>query len=223
MKICYQLKSYMLVIQFSVSVNLTNQCSTSSAQLPVGINMSAICNWTILTQRFDASLSFNRNWADYKNGFSDGSGANGNFWIGLENMHRLTTSTNCRLRFLLLALDDGNWYIADYDSIVIDSESGKYRWHFGNYSGNAGDSLRFGDTHILQDQLFSTCDVDSDTHAWTNCACTYESGWWFDNCYMASVTGVYGTIDYIWADPNQPVGFDRYGQLRASFMMIQKK
>ena len=223
MKICYHLISYMLAIQFSVSVNLTNQCSTSSAQLLVGRNMSAICNWTILTQRFDASLSFNRNWTKYKNGFSDGSGANGNFWIGLENMHRLTTSTNYRLRFLLRALNDSNWYFADYDSIVIDSESGKYRWHFGNYSGNAGDSLRFGTTKILQNQTFSTCDVGGDTRAWTNCACTYASGWWFNSCFMASLTGAYGTQDYQWAYPSQPVGFGRYGQLRASIMMIQKK
>ena len=43
--------------------------------------------WTVFQERVDGSVSFERNWTDYKEGF--GSLA-GNFWYGNERIHNMT-------------------------------------------------------------------------------------------------------------------------------------
>ncbi|XP_033761629.1 SCO-spondin-like [Pecten maximus] len=63
---------------------------------PVGHRpFDVVCNmtdgggWTVLQHRFpNGSLSFNRNWTDYANGFGD---LHGDFWLGLEYIHVLTS------------------------------------------------------------------------------------------------------------------------------------
>ena len=176
-------------------------------------------SWTIPTQRFDDTLSFKRDWLDYKNGFSDGRELDGNCWIGLEKMHQLTTNGRYRLRFLLNFAIDDHWRQADYDSITIDSEKHRYRWHFGKYSGNAGDAVRYDDDKWnLQDMPFSTCD-----HAATSyCTDKYKNCWWFNNCMQASLTCHYkkGRC-YQWLAPSLPPGSEA-GYLKASIMVIQK-
>ena len=48
-------------------------------------------------RRLDGCMNFNLGWADYKKGFGDF--LNGEFWLGLEKIHRLTQNeTENRLR-----------------------------------------------------------------------------------------------------------------------------
>lgn len=191
--------------------------------IPGPMDVLCVNNWIILSQRFDGSLDFDRNWTDYKQGFGN-SIAGGNFWLGLERMHQLTTSASYRLRFLLQADSTGQWYYADYDGLVVDSEVHKYRWYFGNYSGDAGDALMHYETdsvHVLQDMMFTTCDSDNDNSV-ENCGCKFSSGWWFNNCFWASTTGIYGTGDYCWYPNEPPTALADNGQLSASLMMIRK-
>jgi len=47
-------------------------------------------------QRVDDSLNFSNNWTGYKNGFGDIRGTE--FWIGNENMHRITQTIGMSYR-----------------------------------------------------------------------------------------------------------------------------
>ena len=51
--------------------------------------------WIVIQRRItNGTANFYRNWEDYENGFGD---LNGEFWIGLRNMHELTTKQEVEL------------------------------------------------------------------------------------------------------------------------------
>ena len=81
-------------------------------------------------KRLDGSVSFYRGWTDYKNGFGD---LNGEFWLGLDKIHRLT-KTKKRLRVDLIDTR-GNTAYAEYDMFAVTSERTKYKLSLGTYSG----------------------------------------------------------------------------------------
>ena len=89
--------------------------------------------WTVFQKRIDGSVDFYRDWADYKKGFGN---LNGEFWLGLDNIHRLTNSDTFKLR---VDLEDweGETRFAVYDMIAIRDEVSKYRLSLGSYSGTS--------------------------------------------------------------------------------------
>nr|XP_058948134.1 techylectin-5B-like [Pocillopora verrucosa] len=134
--------------------------------------------WTVVQKRLDGSVDFDRNWSDYKNGFGN---LDGEFWLGLEKIHRLTKSPS-KLRVDLEDFDGKTAY-AEYDMFVVATESKKYQLSVGKYSGTAGDSLT---QH--HDYPFSTKDRDHDNYS---CAEGHQGGWWYDACYYSNLNGVY--------------------------------
>ena len=82
-------------------------------------------------RRQDASVDFYRGWQDYKNGFGDVSG---NFWLGLDRIHRLTKSEQNVLRVDLTDWTNETAY-AKYGSFSVASESDGYRLDLENFSG----------------------------------------------------------------------------------------
>ena len=66
--------------------------------------------WTVIQKRLDGSVDFYRGWDDYKRGFGN---LNGEFWLGLDKIHRLTKQRS-RLR---VDLEDtaGKTANAEYD------------------------------------------------------------------------------------------------------------
>ncbi len=87
--------------------------------------------WTVFQRRQDSSVNFYRSWQDYKNGFGD---LNGNFWLGLTKLHRLTKSGQNVLRVDLTDWTGDTAY-AKYGSFSVASESARYRLNVGGYSG----------------------------------------------------------------------------------------
>jgi len=93
--------------------------------------------WTVFQRRLDGSVDFYLGWESYKNGFGD---LNCEFWLGNDNLHRLTAVDNVTLRVDLEDFD-GDIRYAEYTIFKVADEADKYRLLIGGYSGTAGDSM----------------------------------------------------------------------------------
>ncbi|XP_028414057.1 deleted in malignant brain tumors 1 protein-like [Dendronephthya gigantea] len=85
--------------------------------------------WTVIQRRKDASVDFYRGWSEYKKGFGTLSG---NFWLGLDKIHRLTESGQNTSRIILKSGDA----IASvkYSMFSVSQESEGYKLHVGGFS-----------------------------------------------------------------------------------------
>ena len=93
--------------------------------------------WTVFQRRLDGSVDFYLGWEFYKNGFGD---LNGEFWLGNDNLHRLTAADDVMLRVDLEDLDGDTRY-AEYTTFGVADEADKYRLLIGEYTGTAGDLM----------------------------------------------------------------------------------
>ncbi|CAK8686762.1 unnamed protein product [Clavelina lepadiformis] len=154
-------------------------------RLTSGVEVYCEGGWTIFQRRIDGSVDFGRRWDDYANGFGQ---IDGEFWLGLDNIHKMTRGEKCRLKIELWDFD-GNQRHADYSSFSIDSAEDLYRLRVSGYSGNAGESLTWHDG-----RPFSTEDDDNDSVEAYNCATNYggSQGWWFGpGCFQSALNGVW--------------------------------
>ena len=142
--------------------------------------------WIVFQKRLDGSVDFFRNWTDYEHGFGN---ASGEYWLGLKNIRRLTSdSTTWALRIDLESFDGETAY-ATYDTFAVSDAASKYTLSVGEYSGCAGDSLKYAG-FVLNGMQFSTYDQDNDATS-SNCAKHYKGGWWYNACYRAHLNGPY--------------------------------
>ena len=82
-------------------------------------------------KRLDGSVDFYRGWDDYEHGFGN---LNGEFWLGLDKIHRLTKG-HSKLRVDLEDFDNQAAY-AEYDSFAVGDEQSKYKLEsLGQYAG----------------------------------------------------------------------------------------
>ncbi|CAI5692004.1 unnamed protein product [Oreochromis niloticus] len=133
--------------------------------------------WTVFQRRRDGSVSFNRGWSEYRDGFGE---PRGEHWLGNQHLHRLSNQGHYSLR-----IDLQDWSHAHkhalYHTFRIEDEDNQYRLHVSGFSGTAEDS--FGWYHDLQG--FSTPDTGN------ICAEISHAGWWFHQCFYANLNGVY--------------------------------
>lgn len=132
--------------------------------------------WMVIQSREDGSVNFYRNWIDYVNGFGN---LNGEFWLGLDHLHEITST---RIQKLLIVLEDfdGHEKRAEYTEFAISGEKEQFGINIlGTYNGTAGDSLAYHAGH-----KFSTFDLDNDSWKEGNCAQTHQGGWWYNACDM---------------------------------------
>ena len=100
--------------------------------------------WTTFQRRMDGSVDFFVDWALYKNGFGN---LKGEFWLGNDNIHRLTASANMLLRFDMEDYERERRY-AEYTTFSVADENDNYRLTIGGYRGTAGDTLVDADKSI---------------------------------------------------------------------------
>ncbi|XP_030242083.1 angiopoietin-related protein 3 [Drosophila navojoa] len=135
--------------------------------------------WTVIQRRDDFGEpreNFNRDWADYKNGFGE---PNKEFWLGNENIYMLTNNEDYALRVELEDFE-GNKRYAQYSHFKIHSEADYYKLEIDGYEGNAGDSLN-DPWYGSNNSPFSTYNKDNDRSS-LNCASMLKGGWWWKSC-----------------------------------------
>uniref|UniRef100_A0A8C8G3R7 Tenascin XB n=1 Tax=Oncorhynchus tshawytscha TaxID=74940 RepID=A0A8C8G3R7_ONCTS len=138
--------------------------------------------WTVFQRRMDGKTDFFRGWKNYSKGFGELSGE---FWLGNENLHNLTSMAPMTLRVDLRAGDES--VFAKYSAFTVDTVRRNYALKVSGYSGTAGDSMSYHNA-----RMFSTRDRDP-TPFITRCAMSYRGGWWYKNCHEANLNGLYDT------------------------------
>lgn len=167
----------------------------SPSPVRVYCDMSDGGGWTVIQRRVDGTEKFNRSWEEYKGGFGDMDAELGEFWLGNDNLHYITTQGNYSLRINLEDFD-GNQRYAEYKNFRVADEKDHYRLTFGTYVGTAGDALSGGyqvgvsEWASHQGIKFSTYDQDNDNYN-GNCAQEDKGGWWFNKCHSANLNGMY--------------------------------
>ena len=87
--------------------------------------------WTIFQRRVDGSVDFYLGGKNYTEGFGNLSGE---FWLGLDNINRLSMSGQNVLRVDLEDFENETRY-AEYITFAVANETDKYRLTVGGYSG----------------------------------------------------------------------------------------
>ncbi|XP_062135517.1 fibrinogen-like protein 1 [Drosophila sulfurigaster albostrigata] len=171
--------------------------------------------WTVIQRRLDGSVDFYRNWDEYRKGFGK---LTGEFFIGLEKLHRLTTFQPHEL-YVSLKLFNGTNRYALYEDFVIGSEAEGYELKLlGHYHGDASDALRTHDK-----MKFSTYDRDHDEFTHMNCAERHHGAWWYDFCSRSNLNGKYFKRQ---TDDAQGIFWERwysYQSLKSVQMLIRPK
>uniref|UniRef100_A0A182MLA8 Fibrinogen C-terminal domain-containing protein n=1 Tax=Anopheles culicifacies TaxID=139723 RepID=A0A182MLA8_9DIPT len=171
------------------SCSETNKTGQYRLKLSANVSFDVLCDaefdkggWVVIQHRFNGSEDFYRNWTEYESGFG---ALNAEFWLGNEKIHLLTAEKPREIAFVMEDFEN-NKGIARYASFKIGNKTEKYKLKsVGTFSGNAGDSFSRN-----VGSMFSTHDSDNDSSS-SHCAMLYAGGWWYDNCHLANLNGVY--------------------------------
>ncbi|CAL8324665.1 unnamed protein product [Arctogadus glacialis] len=147
--------------------------------------MTAEGGWTVIQKRHDGSVDFDQLWQAYQKGFGS---LNGEFWLGLENIHLMTKDGDHLLKVQFSDWKDEPESVAMPFS--VGGEDTKYALHIqpSDTMGSLESSLATDSTAGLP---FSTRDQDHDLKSDTNCAKHLSGGWWFSNCGHSNLNGRY--------------------------------
>ncbi|OPL21542.1 fibrinogen 1c domain-containing protein, partial [Mytilus galloprovincialis] len=130
----------------------------------------------VIQRRKDGNTNFYQGWEDYKNGFGDQTEE---FWLGNEQIHKLTTRVRYQLRNELQDWNNETKY-ALYNTFNLGNEASGYKLTIGGYSGTAGDSVIYNNG-----ATFSTKDKGN------SCAKSTFGAWWYKSCTYSNLNGEY--------------------------------
>ncbi|XP_033122852.1 fibrinogen-like protein A [Anneissia japonica] len=149
--------------------------------------------WTVFQRRQDGSVDFNQDWQNHTSGFGDLSGE---FWLGNNKIHKITSSAKYKFRIDMVT-HDGNAYHVTYESIEIGSEAENFRLDIGEYIDTKSTAVEGLDYDVNSynrynnGMSFSTIDRDNDFLSSGSCSIEYKCGWWFNMCYRSNLNGEY--------------------------------
>ena len=174
----------------------------SSNHFDVICEMHEDVAWTIIQRRQDGSVDFYRSWAEYKEGFGS---LDGEFWLGNENIHRLTSQGRYKLKLDMWDWKifrknevnelDSNYFFAESNYFAVGNETDFYKLQvpedFYAYRGYSGSGLR------VHSGPFMTHDI-AIPNMRENCAVKFHCGWWFTTCVRnANLNGRYYRGGYL--------------------------
>jgi len=161
--------------------------TTAATEEPVkaGTNPPSLPGeWVVIQHRGQYGNSpdyFAKTMAEYVAGFED----NGEMWLGLEKMSKMT--------------GEGTW---ELEVEVVDWAGGRKGAHYKQFTVGPGPRYELTATSYdysstLRDGLkyhngsaFSTIDMDQDASTDLNCAEKYGGGgWWYRSCYQVNLNG----------------------------------
>nr|XP_039270474.1 uncharacterized protein LOC120345130 [Styela clava] len=162
---------------------------------PTGLNVfcSAVNEgWLVIMRLEESTEIFDANIASYKSEM--GSSTTGNYWLGLDNMHKITSKEKYKLRIE---------YTEDMDAVVtfiygsfsIGDESSNYQLTVADFVQEES-STNLNSMKIIghSGSTFSTKDMGT-TEDLKTCAVTGGGGWWYvaaaPGCQSIKLTGKY--------------------------------
>ena len=160
-----------------------------------------------------ASGDFNKNWNDYKVGFSHSLQES---WLGNENLHTITKQPQQLLIEMVDFADEAAH--ASYGRFQVESEADKFLLQVEDYSGTAGDSL----IDHQNRQFFSTSDQDNDEVV-PSCAADYAGGWWYGSCPESNLNGPMGVGGSQLDKPGRGVVWESFKGLGVSLKQTEMK
>ena len=138
----------------------------------------------------DASVTFERSWDEYAAGFGD---VDGNFWLGLDTIHDLTTACPMSLQIDVVPFNIPAVSIP-YRQFHVGDAASQYLLNIS--SDTPGHDNLYNSFNYNSGSKFSTYDRDNDDYL-GSCAGEVRAGWWFSFCTKLNLNGVYGGADEI--------------------------
>ncbi|XP_060593449.1 neurogenic locus notch homolog protein 3-like [Ruditapes philippinarum] len=176
--------------------------------------------WSVVQRRFNGSVDFYRNHANYSVGFGD---INGEFWLGLHYIFELSSQNITELRIDVDAAD-GTKAFEVYRNFSLDEDD--YRLHIDKGYGTAGDVKGL---YYSNGRRFSTYDHDVDDYNGPNNAQLCHGGWWYwySPCTFVNLNGDYITPGTVHSTAAGDAGmiynsFKGKQSLKSSRMMIRR-
>ncbi|XP_054731560.1 angiopoietin-related protein 3-like isoform X2 [Anastrepha obliqua] len=151
--------------------------------------------WLVIQRRIDETLSFDLEWNEYKNGFGN---LNGNFFIGLEAIHKMMLPNKNTELWIQLGISTGESPYEFYKDFVISAGNKTYKlMSVHGAEGTAGDELT-----SLTGQVFIHKYIH--TILWKTCAKRLLAGWWYPGDGISCGTGNLNRNfeDITWGDWN---------------------
>src|SRR6218665_4213993 len=155
-------------------------------------------------------------WSAYKYGFSD---SNGGYWIGFENLYRMTKNGKTWKLCADGRDEHGVVAFAAYQQFVVDSESAGYTYFVSGFTGSSIGLDIFGAT--ARKYKFSTKDVNNQECCCAENAMKCKGGWWYSCTTSLTSASVVlngaGSRGFYWSTPYGP-----HTQFRYSYMSVNQ-